>query len=172
MTDSFPQPERQEDVLANIRDARAELEASFAGLPEAVLDGPTTEGGWTIKDHLSHIAEWQRRALAVLDGKHMCEGFRIDQETFESFEDVHALNAYLYQRNRDRSLADVIEDFRATHEIVESRVTAMSDEDLQSELTAPGPVAARFPRAVDLVNFNIARHDRSHIGDIQQLAGL
>lgn len=168
MAESFPQPSSKADVLANIRDARAELEASFAELPESTLDGPATDGGWTIKDHLSHIAEWQRRALAVLDGKHPCEGFRIDRETFDSFEDVHALNAYLHQRNRDRSLADVIEDFRATHLIVEARVESMSQQDLEQDLT--GPVAARFPKAVDLVNFNIARHDRAHIKDIEGLA--
>lgn len=168
MAESFPRPSSKADVLANIRDARAELEASFAGLPESTLDGPKTDGGWTIKDHLSHIAEWQRRALAVLDGKHPCEGFRIDRETFDSFEDVHALNAYLHTRNRDRSLTDVIEDFRATHLMVEARVESMSQQDLEQDLT--GPVAARFPKAIDLVNFNIARHDRSHIGDIERLA--
>jgi hypothetical protein len=168
MTGQFPQPTSPDEVLANIRDARAELEAAFAGLPEETLTGPATDGGWTIKDHLSHIAEWQRRALAVFEGKHPCEGFRIDQETFDSFADVHELNAYLYQRNRDRSLSDVIEDFRATHQLVESRVASMSHDDLHQELT--GPVAARFPRVVDLVNFNIARHDRSHIGDIRGLA--
>jgi hypothetical protein len=168
MAESFPQPASKGEVLANIRDARAELEAAFAGLSESVLDGPVTDGGWSIKDHLSHIAEWQRRALAVLDGKHPCDGFRIDRETFDSFENVHALNAYLHQRNRDRSLSDVIEDFRATHQLVETRVESMSQQDLEQQLT--GPVAARFPKAVDLINFNIARHDRSHIRDIQGLA--
>ncbi len=168
MSEPFPNPERQEEVLANIREARAELEASFAGVSEEKLTGPVTDGGWTIKDHLSHIAEWQRRALAVIDGKHPAEGFQIDQEQFEQFADVHELNEVLFQRNRDRLLSDVIEDFRATHELVESRVEQMTDADLQAELS--GKIALRFPRVVDLLNFNIARHDRSHIEDIEALA--
>jgi uncharacterized damage-inducible protein DinB len=168
MSGAFAQPERHEDVLANIREARAELEASFAGLSKEHMTGPVTEGGWTIKDHLSHIAEWQRRALAVLDGKHPCEGFQIDQATFEELEDVHALNEILFRRRRDRPLTEVVEDFRGTHQEVEQRIEKMSDSDLQQELA--GHIALRFPRVVDLVNFNIARHDRVHIEDIQALA--
>ena len=168
MSEPFPNPERQEEVLANIRDARAELEASFAGVSEDKMTGPVTDGGWTIKDHLSHIAEWQRRALAVIDGNHPADGFQIDRETFEQFADVHELNELLFQRNRDRSLSDVVEDFRETHQLVEQRVEQMSDADLQAELT--GKIAMRFPRVVDLLNFNIARHDRSHISDIRELA--
>jgi hypothetical protein len=168
MSEEYPQPGRREDVLANIREARAELEASFAGLSEKQLTGPMTDGGRTIKDHLSHITAWQRRALAVIDGKHPCEGFGIDRETFDTLPDVHAINEILYRRNRNRSLDDVIEDFRSTHQTVERTVEAMSQDDLQRELT--GPVAQRFPRVIDLVNFNIARHDRVHIKDIRALA--
>ncbi len=168
MSEPFSQPERQEEVLANIRAARAELEAAFAGVSEEKLTGPVTDGGWTIKDHLAHIAEWQRRALALLDGKHPADGFQIDQETFEQFADVHEINEHLFQRNRDRSLSDVIEDFRQTHQQVINRVEAMSDKDLQAELV--GKIALRFPRVVDLLNYNVARHDRSHIEDIRELA--
>jgi hypothetical protein len=168
MNTNFPQPEDKAEVLENIRQARAELETSFARLSHEQMDGPATDGGWTIKDHLSHIAEWQRRALAVMDGREPHEGFQIDKETFDQFEDVHALNEYLFQRNRNRSLEDVLEDFRSTHQQVEARVGEMDNDQLQSELT--GTLARRFPRVVDLVNFNIARHDRVHVGDIEDLA--
>jgi uncharacterized protein (TIGR03083 family) len=170
MSEDFPTPTRRDEVLANIRKARAELEASIAGLSEQQMTGPVTAGGWTVKDHLAHIAEWQRRALAVIAGQHPADGFGIDRETFERLDDVHALNEILFKRNRDRPLADVIEDFRETHRLVEATVERMTDVDLQRELQ--GNIAQRFPRVVDLVNFNIARHDRVHINDIRALAEI
>ncbi len=169
MSEKFPQPTRRDEVLANIRKARAEREASFSGLSEQQLEGPVTDVGWTVKDHLSHIAEWRPRALAVFDGKHPGKGFRIDQDQFERLANVHELNALLFQRNRDRTLSDVIEDFRETHRAVESRIEQMTDADLQREPS--GKIAARFPRVLDLVKFNLARHDRVHIKDIRALAG-
>jgi uncharacterized damage-inducible protein DinB len=170
MSESFPEPTAHTDVLANVRTARAELEASFAGLSEQQLTGPVTDGGWSIKDHLAHIAEWQRRGLAILDGKHPADGFGIDRETFDQLQDVHAINELLFRRHRDRPLSEVIEDFRGTYERVESTLQAMDDNDLRRELT--GLAASRFPRAVDLINFNFARHDRVHIKDIRALAEL
>jgi uncharacterized damage-inducible protein DinB len=170
MTEDFPTPSERDEVLANIREARAELEASFAGLSEAQMTEPVTEGGWSIKDHLAHIAEYQRRALAVIADQHQADGFGIDRDTFEQFEDVHAVNEFLFQRNRDRTLSDVIEDFRETHRLVEATVTQMPDADMHRKLS--GKIAERFPRVVDLLNFNIARHDRVHIKDIRALAEM
>jgi uncharacterized damage-inducible protein DinB len=170
MAEEFPRPTTRDEVLANIRKARAELEASFAGLSEEQMTGPVTAGGWSIKDHLAHIAEYQRRALAVIAGRHQADGFGIDRERFEQFEDVHAVNEYLFQRNRDRALSDVIEDFRETHRLVEATVIQMTDADMRRELS--GKIAERFPRVVDLLNFNIARHDRVHIRDIRTLAEI
>lgn len=168
MSQSYPTPETKDEALSNIREARAELEASFAGLSQETLTGPVTDGGWSIKDHLAHIAEWQRRGLAVIAGKHPADGFGIDRETYEQLADVHAINELLFQRHKDRSLGEVIEDFRSTHQRVEKTIESMSEDDLKRPLT--GKIAERFPRVVDIVNFNFARHDRVHIGDIRRLA--
>ncbi len=167
MSEQHPQSDTRDEVLANIRKARAELEASFAGLSEHQLTVPRTSGGWSIKDHLAHIAAWQRRCLAIIAGKHPADGFEIDHETYDQLDDAHAINDVLYRRYRDRTLSEVIEDFRGTHREVEMTVQAMSEQDLIQPLS--GPVANRFPRVVDLINFNIARHDRVHIKDIRVL---
>lgn len=169
MSQAYPRPETRDEVLANIREARAELEASFAGLSQETLTGPVTDGGWSIKDHLAHIAEWQRRGLAVIAGGHPADGFEMDRDTYEQLPDVHAINEVLFQRHKDRALSDVVEDFRATHQRVEATIESMTEEDLQRPLT--GKIAERFPRVVDIVNFNIARHDRVHIDDIRGPAG-
>lgn len=168
MSQAYPRPETRDEVLANIREARAELEASFAGLSQETLTGPVTAGGWSIKDHLAHIAEWQRRGLAIIAGKDHAEGFGLDREIFNQLADVHAINELLFQRHKDRPLGEVIEDFRTTHQRVEATIQSMTDEVLLRPLA--GEVSERFPRVVDVVNFNFARHDRAHIDDIRGLA--
>jgi hypothetical protein len=168
MTSGVPEPQAKDDVLQNIQSARAELEASIAGLSQEQLTGPVTVGGWSIKDHLAHIAEWQRRGLAVIEGEPPYVGLGIDKETFEQLRNVDEINEVLFQRHKDRPLGEVMEDFHETHRRVESMIEGMTDDDLQRSLDED--ISPRYRRVVDIANFNFARHDRAHIEDIRALA--
>ena len=162
-------PISRDEVIENLRAARAELDASIEGLSPEILDGPTRDGGWTIKDHLAHVAEWQRRGLGVIAGKPPWEGLRIERETWDQLDGVDDINEILFQRHRNTPLETVLEDFQETGKQVRLTVESMTEADLQREL--PEEISPRYRRVVDIVNYNFARHDRSHIDDIRGIAG-
>jgi uncharacterized damage-inducible protein DinB len=168
MTVQHDIPVSKDEVLANIRAARAELEITFTGLDERQMTEPRTEGGWSIKDHLAHIAEWQRRGLGVIAGRPPWEGLGIEKEEWDRLGGTDAINDVLYRRHKDTSLEHVLADFRNTQKQVEQTIESMTDADLQREL--PEDISPRFRRVVELANFNFARHDRVHIDDIRALA--
>src|SRR5699024_4919064 len=107
--------------------------AILGQLSEEQMTGPVDDGGWSIKDHLAHIAEWHRRGLGILEGRHPHEALDIPEEDYPE-NDIDALNEILFQRNKDRALGDVLGDFRKTHEQALTTVERMSDDDLEEEL--------------------------------------
>jgi hypothetical protein len=61
----FRQVETKNELLSAIAADRARLEAVTAPLPGRELTTPGREG-WSVKDHLAHIAAWERMIVAHL----------------------------------------------------------------------------------------------------------
>jgi hypothetical protein len=112
-----------------------EMRTNYAALEEILntLDRTqmTTEGvisDWSIKDMLAHIVSWHHRLLAWLHA-----AIRNEEPTIsgpDSVEEMNAFNAQFFQQNKSRSLAEVLTDFRATHQQIMDIIQAMSEEEL------------------------------------------
>jgi hypothetical protein len=118
-------PGMREEILEEIQAKRAEIEAIVDQLSEQQLTEARDDGGWSIKDHLAHIASWQKHGIAIVSGTRPYEGFGIDAETYEQ-HDMHGINEILHERNKDRDLGDVLSDFRRTHEKVLTTIERMN----------------------------------------------
>ena len=160
-------PTGADEVLEDIHSARAEIEAIIDQLSQEQMTEATDEGGWSIKDHLAHIAEWQRRGLAIIEGRTSWEALGIDRETWES-KDIDEINQLIYERHKDESLPEVLTDFRKTQEKVILALEQMNEEDLDRRI--PDNFNEKYDRIIDLVEANFAGHDRDHVEDIRELA--
>lgn len=160
-------PTAAEDVLEQVHAARAEIEAIVDHLSQEQMVGATDEGGWTIKDHLAHIAEWQRRGLAAIEGRPPWEAFDIDREKYQKL-DIDGINAILYERNKDRPLEEVLTDFRKTQEKVVLTLEQLNEDDLQREI--PEEHGSRYRRVGELALSTFPGHDSEHVEDIRLLA--
>lgn len=167
MTGYDDMPTGADDVLEDIHAARSEIEAIIEELSQEQMTQATDEGGWSIKDHLAHIVEWQRRGLGVIEGRAAWESLGIDRETYESL-DTDGINQIIFERNRDRTLADVLTDFRKTQERVILTLEQMNEDDLDRRI--PKSLNEQDRRIIDIVERNFAGHDREHVEDIRQLA--
>jgi hypothetical protein len=167
MTEYDAIPTSADDILEEVHAARAEIEAIIDELSDEQMTQVQDDGGWTIKDHLAHIADWQRRGLGVIEGRPAWEAMGIDKETYQSL-DIDGVNEILYERNRDRSLPEVLTEFRKTQEKVVLTLEQMNEDDLEREI--PTGFNERHPRIIDIARENFAGHDHDHVEDIRQLA--
>ena len=87
-------------------------------------------GGWSVKDVLAHVAEWEQFLLLNQFRDHSPhEALRVNEDMLES-PDFDELNAILFERNRDRPVAEVLANLHQTHSQLFAALEQMSDNDL------------------------------------------
>lgn len=163
-------PTNKAELEARIDDSWSRLERAIDGLSEVQLTDRRDAEEWSTKDHLAHVAAWERSIVYLLQGQPRHEGLGIEESVYLS-RDTDTINAAIYEASSDLGLSDVLTLLRATHEQLRTLVAAMSDEDLQKSYVEflpndPGgddgqPIIARIARAT-------IRHFDAHHSAIEE----
>ena len=127
--DAIPSPQSKAELMDLIAASRAALERAIDVPDEAMLTAPGPEG-WSVKDHLIHIALWEDNLLALLQGRNRQAAMGLSSEDDNPEASAEDINDVLYVRHKDRPLPDVLHAFTAAHERVLAQLDAMSWEDL------------------------------------------
>lgn len=125
----LPAPETKAQLLERMALAYAAAETFIAAHDEASLTRPLSESGWSAKDYLAHLRDWENSLVALLQKQVRYEVMGLTKELIAS-RDFDAQNDVLYQKHKDRPLADVLTDFRSTHQQLLDLLSDLDDEDL------------------------------------------
>jgi uncharacterized protein DUF1706 len=117
------------EVLDRVQIEWAALQDIVSRLSDAELTAPGPET-WSVKDHLAHIAEWERACTAVLAHRPQAEGFALDEATYVGL-DLDGLNDVLYRRNRSLPVGEVKADGNAAHAEMIAALSRLEDADLR-----------------------------------------
>jgi hypothetical protein len=117
------------DLLKQISASRATLQHALDRLSEQQLTAVRDAEGWTVKDHLLHLAAWERSVTALLRDEPRCDGLGVESAVYAS-GDFDAINAAIYLHGADRSAREALAVFRADHEELLHGLEALSDSDL------------------------------------------
>ena len=98
-------------------------------LSEAQMTTIQDGQGWTVKDHIAHMAAWERSALFFLQGKPRHEGLRVPEAIYLS-EDADRINAAIYQQQRATPLPEVMANFHQVHRQLMSALEPITDAEL------------------------------------------
>jgi len=109
----------KDQLLANMRAARAELEAAVAG---ERLDSDRGDG-WRLRDVLAHIALWERIAARKIAGTPLPDG----EDLLAGPWDLDAFNETMRERRRGWSDEQVLGEFDAAHRAIVAAVEAADD---------------------------------------------
>lgn len=99
----------------------------------------TDEGGWSPKDNLAHISEWMNALMGHhLDRRPAHEVFGVPEEATRDW-DMEVINPVLFERNRNRSTQDVLDESRRVYANLVRKLEATPFEDLLKPRHAEDP---------------------------------
>ena len=162
------QPQTKEELLSHIARKWDLLLALVAKLDEKQMSTPDA-GGWTPKDNLAHIAEWMKILLGYhLDTRPSHEVLGVSPDVTANW-DYNRINQVLLERNRGRSVEDVLGELKIVYARVIDRVASTTFEDL---LKPRWPEEKDSPSFLWAVIVNTSEHFAEHRENIEKaLAG-
>jgi len=149
------------EVLADLREARAQLNAAIDGLSTDQMHQPGVVGLWSVKDTLAHLVSWEAELVTALSRleQHIRKPPRIIE-----IEDIDEWNEEQYHINVRRTLDDVLQDFEGVHRHLIRAIEDLSDQELddnrQFEWMEGEPLSY-------LIAENAIWHEEEHADDIR-----
>lgn len=131
-------PGDKKELMAAIEREWKALMDVVAKLDETKMTTPDA-GGWSPKDNLAHISEWMNSLVGFhLDRRPAHEVMRLPKEATETW-DMDIINPLLFERNRDRSTQDVLDELKQVYLMLYNKLEAMTFEDLLKPRHAEDP---------------------------------
>ncbi|MBX7250513.1 MAG: ClbS/DfsB family four-helix bundle protein [Candidatus Promineofilum sp.] len=133
---------KKTQLLTRMADAYEAMEGLLATLDDAALSQVTDAAGWAVKDHLFHLAMWERGVAWLLGGRSRNEGMGITDPQWEELT-MDEQNNLTYERTRERPAAEALAAFRGAHREMLDALAPLSDEDLQLPYSDFDPAATQ-----------------------------
>ncbi len=116
--------------LEKIRAEHAAFESTLAQLSQAQMIQPGVQSDWSVKDVAAHLTTWQSLVSRWL--KQAARGENPDRPTDWPEGYIDKFNNQVYEKNKDRPLAQVLDDLRQSCDRVLSAVQLLSEDDINN----------------------------------------
>jgi hypothetical protein len=123
-------PQTRASLLADANRERDALSAMLGGMTREQLLWPGAYG-WSAKDHVAHLAEWERLLFGWYDAGARGEDPPVPAQG-HTWATVDALNRAIYEYHRDDQLEHVLADWTDTSRRLLAFTEATSEVDLFS----------------------------------------
>jgi len=152
---------RQKELLDEIQVERTTLDNTLALLTKRQMtQAGVTRGGWSVKDILAHLVEWQQMNLDWY-----AAGLRGEKPAIPApgitMREIPRLNQMIYRKHHRRPLSDVLRDYEANHARVVALIKSLPDEDLitlgRYSWTGPSWTLSDYLRASTAAHYLWAR---------------
>jgi hypothetical protein len=138
MTDEEWVPGSKDELMSAIRREWKLLMDLVEKLDEQKMTAPD-EGGWSPKDNLAHLSEWMNSLMGYhIDRRPAHEVMRMTEEQTRDW-DMEVINPVLFERNKNRSIQDILDELKQTYEKLLAKLEGMSFEDLMKPRHANDP---------------------------------
>jgi hypothetical protein len=117
-------------LLAELNNENASWQTLLDDIGEANMTQPEVAGGWSIKDIVAHLTGWRRRTIRRIQATRNHERDFTPPWPSELQVDDD-INAWIYESNRDRPLADILSDSREVFQQLMDAIDAFSDAEIQ-----------------------------------------
>lgn len=149
-------------LLTLIETSWRELHAYLNTLTPEQMNGPTDAAGWTVKDHVMHLAVWEDSINALFEGRSRAENSGVPQDVWDS-HDFDAINEIIRQQFIGLPYAEVQQRFQVVHEKLLGKLAAMSADDLYRPYQHYQPGDQRTDPVINWVNGDTFEHYAEHL---------
>lgn len=129
------------ELMERIAAGYGAVEQVLTGLDGLQISHPGPEG-WAVKDHLFHLAAWERGIAWLLGRRSRYEGMGVTPDEWQALT-MDEVNDLVHTRNQERTAAEALATFRAAHQEMLDALAPMSDADLQRPYSDFDPAATR-----------------------------
>ena len=123
----------KQELISKIRREAEEWEQFLGEVGEEHMQEPGATDDWTFKDVVAHLSTWHERSLALLEAV-ACDqtpsAFWFGGWDDGDYEIVDKTNSWIYEKNRNRSLSDVLDESRQQFQRMEKAVRELPDSKL------------------------------------------
>ena len=158
-------------LIKRILRSRSELEALVKTLTPTEISGITSSDGWTVKDHLAHLAAWEAGTVAMLNKQPRFIAMGLDPAFVEA-SDEEEINQRIFELNRELTLDEILANFHQTHNQMMQTINELSEEELYhtySYFQPDDPGEDRGIPVIEWVKGNTYDHFDSHVEWIRKL---
>jgi len=152
----------QSELLLKVETSWTALHAFLSRLTDDQATTIEDESGWTVKDHLTHLAAWEDSVAALFQGTPRYLALGIDEATYAQV-DFDAMNALIREQHRHIPYASALTQLRSSHKTLMAFVEGLSDADVNRKVADLFPLAPGDERRViDIIDDNTAHHFDEH----------
>jgi uncharacterized protein (TIGR03083 family) len=126
------------ELLRRMRAGWDDINRYLNTLTEEQMTKPTDAAGWTVKDHIIHLAMWENGMTGLLNRQPRWEAMGVDKETWEK-HDTDGTNAEIQRRYHSMPLAQVLQTFQDSHRGLVAKIESMDEADLLKSYGAYEP---------------------------------
>jgi hypothetical protein len=131
-------PENKNELMSAIKREWGLLMDVVARLDKTQMTTSDTSG-WSPKDNLAHLSEWMNALIGYhMDRRPPHEVMDLPEEITRGW-DMEIINPELFERNKDRSIEDVLHELGRVYAALIAKLESMSFDDLMKPRHADDP---------------------------------
>lgn len=140
------------------------LQSVLARLDAAQMTDVHDAEGWNVKDHLVHLAAWERSVVNLLQGEPRYAALGVEQSVYAR-HDFEEINAAIQARTAAITPQEAQAELEAVHGQLLALLEPLGDEDLNQPYYHYLPEEADDDRrTMDVIYGNSAHHFHEHLG--------
>ena len=166
------QPEvTKSELMQEIARSWTALQAALAQLSEDQLLLPRDASGWSVKDHVLHLAAWERSIIFLLQGRPRHAGLGVSEATYAHGSE-EAINAAIFENTAAIAPQESLALLREVHAQLMAMLQPLSDEDLLQTYRHFLPDEegeGDGPPVINVIYSNTAEHYAEHLPWIEKI---
>lgn len=125
----MPRPDTKEGLLEAMQKEHDALLKQLKTLPDSEMTTVSSTTGWSIKDVLAHLSEWEQMCLGWYQSDLSGETPSVPAEGYK-WGQLPALNQHILEKHRQRPLDEILEWFHTSYRHIQETVQEIPEEDL------------------------------------------